>query len=532
MFRLVALLAVALAVGAGSARAADFSVVVVPGFELSDLQRLEGRGAVGLLVPGAGRRTSEKLASASLVRGKVANSAQGAPTGAVLLTFSTRPVPDRGAVIVLGLPRGGDQPNDRRYPIAVLGHGYRGLLTSDSTRQPGLVTIDDVAPTALGRADALGWERRADAAAAVQALDTEIREHRRSKLPAMVLVVGLTALLALVFPRAGLLASGSALAANLVLGAAGVTSLWVALTVIGLAVAAGAPVVALLARTPATLGALLAGVIAAYLVGLVVDESWIALSPLGPGQNGRYYGLTNVLETLMLLPALAGAVLLRSRFGWSAIAGVGALAFVTVAGNRLGADGGGAVVLAVGFAVLVVGLARAPKRALAVALPVAAAIVLSFVAIDAATGASSHVTHAFEGGPSGLARDLRDRAELSYHNAVAAWYTALIVAASLIGLVVLAVRAFQSALPDDGRAQLAAYLAAIATSLVVNDSPLDISLVGLTCFWALLRFTEAHPAPATGIALPDAAVDARADAPAARIAPDRLASRVGPTRRA
>jgi hypothetical protein len=495
MLRLVALLAVALTVGAGAAQAADFSVVVVPGLQLTDLERLEARGAVGLLSPGAGRRTSEQLASASLVRGKVANSALGAPSGPVLLSYTTGPVPESGSTIVLGLPVGGDQSNDRRYPIAVLGGGYRGLLTSESTRLPGLVSIDDVAPTALGRAGAMGWERDGDAAATALALDSEIREHRRAKVPAMLLSVGLIALLALVAPRAGLLGFGAVLAANLALGAAGATNLWVVLTTIGLAVTIGAPVVARIARGRAAVGTALAAVIAAYLVCFLVDETWIALSPLGPGQNGRYYGLTNLLETFLLVPALAAPALLRSRLGWPAVACVAALSFLTVAGDRFGADGGGAIVLAVAYAVLVVGLARAPRRALAVALPVAAAIVVAFVGIDAATGASSHVTDAFEDGPSGLASDLLDRVELSYRNAVAAWYTALPVAASLLGIVVLGCRSFRRALPSEARAVLAAFLAAIATSLVVNDSPVDVAVVGLAGLWTLYRYFAPLRAP-------------------------------------
>jgi len=490
MIRLVALAAIALAVAAGEARAADFRIVVVPGLELADLGRLQQRGAVGLLSPGAGRRTSTALAVASLVRGEVVNSARGAATGPVLVSFETRATTPPGPAIVLALPRGGVQPNDRRYPIAVLGGGYRGLLTSESTRVPGLVTIGDVAPTALGRRDGLGWRPEPDAAASVAALDRRIDDHRAAKLPAMLLTVGLTALLALLFPRAGLLGFPAALGANLGLGAAGATSLWLVLLSIGLAVAAGAPLAALALRSQAALGGAMAAVLAGFLVALAVDGSWIAFSPLGPEQSGRYYGLTNLLETLMLVPALAGAALLWRRVGIAGATGVAALAFVTVAGNRFGADGGGAIVLGVAYAVLIVGLVRAPRRALAVALPAAAALVVAFVAIDAATGASSHVTGAFADGPGGLIDDLRNRAVLSYDNAVASWGAGLAVCASLAGLVLLAAVVFRRALATEDRALLTAYLAAIATSLVVNDSPLDVSLVGLAGFAALVRGTR------------------------------------------
>ncbi len=41
----------------------------------------------------------------------------------------------------------GEHANDRRYPIAIAGPGYDGLLVSDRTRVPGLVSIYDIKPT-------------------------------------------------------------------------------------------------------------------------------------------------------------------------------------------------------------------------------------------------------------------------------------------------------------------------------------------------------------------------------------------------
>ena len=34
----------------------------------------------------------------------------------------------------------------------------------------------------------------------------------------------------------------------------------------------------------------------AYLVAMGVDDRWVALSPLGPSQNARFYGISNLLE--------------------------------------------------------------------------------------------------------------------------------------------------------------------------------------------------------------------------------------------
>ena len=127
----------------------------------------------------------------------------------------------------------------------------------------------------------------------------------------------------------------------------------------------------------------------------------MALSPLGPSQVSRFYGIDNLIETFFLLPALLGAALLGRRLGLVA-AGV---AIVAVAGTRFGADGGGLIVLLAGYGVL--GLRSTGRAstlrnaALLVTVAVLAGIVL--VGLDAATGGSSHVTSAVGDGPGALA---------------------------------------------------------------------------------------------------------------------------------
>ncbi|MDQ3778103.1 MAG: hypothetical protein M3310_04455, partial [Actinomycetota bacterium] len=153
----VLLLFVAAAFPSGS-DAAAFRVVVVPALEEADLRAIADRGAVGLLVPDAGPETSAARARAALERGVVRNSLLGGqPGGDPLIEVESAAVIPAGNAIVVGLPVGGTQANDRRYPIAVLGGGYRGVLTSQSTRIAGLVSVVDVAPTARGEEDALGW---------------------------------------------------------------------------------------------------------------------------------------------------------------------------------------------------------------------------------------------------------------------------------------------------------------------------------------------------------------------------------------
>jgi hypothetical protein len=486
MARTAALALAFLALMAGAAQATTFEVVVVPGFALDDLEEAQELGAVGLLNPGAGPETSRALAEASLVRGEVRNSLRGGgPTGPPLLETSSGELgsAERPAIYV-GLPEGGLQPNDRRYPIVVVGPGYEGLLTSEETRIPGLVSIVDIAATALDRDVALGSEPEDDAAAELRSLDERIDANNEVRLPATILVCALVVALALVLPTAAVPGLAAGLLANLLLGVAGVSGFWAVLAVLGLAVALGGPLLARALETPFALGLVLAGVLAAYLVALGVDGTTVALSPFGPTQNSRYYGLSNLLETLLLVPALAGAALLWTRIGWLGYGATALLAFVAVAGNRFGADGGGAVVLAVGFAVLAVLLAGGGRRALAAAVAVGLVLALGLVGLDAATGGSSHVTRALDDGPGGLAGDLAERVELSWERATSEWYVALVVAGLLALFVVLVVRLLRRPEPLAARAVPLALGAAIAASLVVNDSPVDVLLVGTTCYLA------------------------------------------------
>src|SRR5207237_8152423 len=46
----------------------------------------------------------------------------------------------------VALPPPGRTANHRRYPVAVVGCGLHGLLTSSSTRISGLISIADIAP--------------------------------------------------------------------------------------------------------------------------------------------------------------------------------------------------------------------------------------------------------------------------------------------------------------------------------------------------------------------------------------------------
>jgi hypothetical protein len=486
MLRAVAVALALLAFSAVDARGADFQVVVVPDLTLSDLPRLEDLGAVGLLVPSAGPETSAALAHAGLVHGTVANSLRGElPSGDVLVETRAGALGSaEGPAIYLALPAGAAAPNDRRYPVVVVGPGYDGILTSDSTRIPGLVSMADVAPTAVGSQGALGHAPRPDAAADLLALDERITLNDDARRTASLVVCILVMILAVLFPPAAVTGIAAALLANLALGMAGASEPWTVVISLGAAVALGGPLIAFAWADPLRLGLGLAAVVTGYLLALGLDTVAVALSPLGPTQNGRFYGLSNLLETLLLLPAFGAAALLAARAGWAAFAATAALSVVTVGGNRFGADGGGAIVLAVGFAVLGVLLAGAGKRALAVAATAGLVLVLGLVALDAATDVSSHVTRALEGGPGGLANDFRDRVVLSFERTTDTWYAALAVALLTLALAIFVTRTLVRRGLRPKTAVPLALGAALAMSLVVNDSPVDVSLAGLAAYLA------------------------------------------------
>ncbi|HEU5212343.1 MAG TPA: hypothetical protein VFU10_06195 [Gaiellaceae bacterium] len=483
IIRVSAILGVLAAAFAGNAHAQALRVVVVPGLQAHDLRTIAPRAAVGLLVPGAGPETSARAAAASLARGVVRNSLRGAtPSGPVRIRIAqSRSIPNGGGFIVVGLPQGGAQPNDRRYGIAVVAAGFRGLLTSPSTRIPGLVSVADVAPTALGESGKLGSQEEGDPLTALEALDRRIRDGNSWRTRTTTWLEVAIGVLAVVSGTAAVVGVAAMLLANLLAGALGIgtgggAAFLLAGAACGLAAAWRRP-------RGGALAALMAGVLAAYLVSFELDERWVALSPLGPSQNARFYGISNLLETFMLVPALVGAALLRRR-PWAA-GGLALLAFVTIAGSRFGADGGGAIVLGVGYAVLVALLTGAGRRTLVAAVAAGVAVVLGLLALDAATGASSHVTRALRKGPDGLATDLWNRITLSWDHLTANTGTIVATVVALVILAALVARVLALRLPA---ALPLALAAAIAASMVVNDSPKEVAVAGAVLYAAVEAF--------------------------------------------
>ena len=234
--RLLALLAVLASVGVGlampgtaSARqtptGAPFHVYVLDKIGDPTFKLLAERGAVGLLRPSYGPTTNRRRALAELVRGSEVNARLGGvPEGKPLIDVTRTAVfPNcHHLCIVLQLPpKGAPIANNRLYRVAVIGRGFHGLLTSPTTHIPGLVSIVDIAPTALVghpattlSLDALGAIRSASS----RSLGHAIGANNRLKFAALFILAGLMLALALLGLRAAVTAVPAALLVNLALG--------------------------------------------------------------------------------------------------------------------------------------------------------------------------------------------------------------------------------------------------------------------------------------------------------------------------
>src|SRR4051794_1402130 len=324
-FVVVCALALLLAEHAGAQTSSDFTghhrqiyrVVVVQGLTAANLPLLATEGAVGLVVPNAGPRTSAGDAFAGMVRGILYNTRLAWPRAdSVLIRVEKRySIPLAGPTIVIGLPPAGRIANDHRYPIAVIGPGYHGVLVSSLTRVPGLVSMADVARTALQTPHMLHAKRDGGSVRTLQQLESHIVVSRNSTMAASVLVMGLLVFFALFFPQGAPAALGAALAANLALGWLLAGSAGPRVAFLGACTVAGGLVGPKL-RSGTLLGLSLVGVVMAYAATMGIPPEAVSLAPMGPELTSRFFGVSNLLETLLLGPALLAGYLLGKRFGW------------------------------------------------------------------------------------------------------------------------------------------------------------------------------------------------------------------------
>jgi len=196
--------------------------------------------------------------------------------------------------------------------------------------------------------------------------------------------------------------------------------------------------------------------------------------------------MVNQVETLLLPPVLVAAAIGGLRW----LVPLAALTLVTVGWSKAGADGGGVLVFGTALAVLALrlrGLALTPRR-LILAGTAVVVVALVFVGLDAALGGSSHVTRAVGTGPGSLLGDIGHRLHLSWASATDRWYRIAIFLGCLAALVLMGTI-------RPRRATVDALLVALAVSLLVNDTPVDVIGLGALGCAALLRWESVDSRP-------------------------------------
>ena len=446
-------------------------------------------GAAGLYVPGAGGTVSRAVAIAALRRGAVPSDL-GRAHGKILvdLAFGVPVQPLQPAVYV-SLPPPGEHSNTKRYDVLIVGAGYRGILTSDSTRIRGLVSIADLAPTAValqeGRSAPIRAEPDRDAPEDLRRLDTRLARVHHDRGWAFAIVVLTIIALTLFAPRAAAVGGAAAFTASLLLS-------WAGATRFGLVIPALAAMTIALAVAGSFRRSIVPGVVAAFLgaltIVLAVDPELNSLAVLGarPDGGGRFYGIGNQVETLLLPPVLVAAAIGGLRW----LVPLAGLALVAIGWSKTGADGGGVLVFATALGVLALrlrGLAITPRRLALVAVAVLV-VALAFVGLDAALGGSSHVTRAVGSGPDSLVGGLGHRLHLSWAAVTDRWFHGVIFLSCLAALVLMGTI-------RPRRATVDALLAGVAVSLLVNDTPVDVIGLGALGCWALLRWESVDSRP-------------------------------------
>ena len=476
------------------ARAHYFRVFVVPNITDRQLAGLARRGAVGLMVPGVGSTTNRRYAVASLVRAINVNPyVHRGPSRGVLLGLSpaTRLPRSSGVIIVTLPPKGRLVTNDRRYPIAVVGHNFHGLLTSATTRIRGLVSIVDIAPTALGRLHGgLGSVRSHHPVAALERLDRQVHANNRLKMPTLIIIAVALALLACIRPRLALPAVLAALLTSLVSGALGMANepLLVAVMVIG--TLAGGWAIASGARSDGRLLTAIVAVLALHYVLLVLRPAWVAITPLGPTQNSRFWGIGNQLETLLLAPLIAGSTLAARRYGIVGFVAFAIFGLVLITDNRLGSDGGGAAVFGVALAIAGARTLRLGRRGLVTLLLANATLALAVISLNLRLPGPDHLRSVFSHGLRGVGLVFVNRVPLAYAPTLDQQLPVLVpLAAFFVLVLVLSIRTSKGRTRD----LVIAAACALVTSLLLNDSAAYVLAGGAAVLAALAQFNVPPP---------------------------------------
>jgi hypothetical protein len=433
-------------------RAESAPADIVPGLLASSLE------AAGIGVRAGG---GASCTFSSTGRGVAANASpkklSGTPRPHPAPTFEARSSSPRqlpalvqklhGNDLLIAIERAPPDTNEA-LAIGIAGRGFRGDLTSDSTRTDGYVLSTDIAPTVLMRfglavpSAMSGQPIRAEGTVDVAAIESlgdrmSIISGRRGPVIGVSLLVWFLVLaLSVLITRGG----GARVGVKLM----GLSVVYLPLVLLigaalelgqgaeQLLVMVGAP--ALAAITFAVLTgyralAVASGLVAfAYAVDVIAGSPLTTLSLLGPnpGLGVRFYGIGNELEALLgvLVVAGTGAALagfapqLPVRAGAAAFLISGLLFAFIFAAGRFGADVGAAIVLPIGAAVAASRVWTPRRRAALLIIATVFAFVGFIAAVDLLTGANAHLTRSVldAGGLGDLADVAQRRLQLSAHS--------------------------------------------------------------------------------------------------------------------
>jgi hypothetical protein len=344
----------------------------------------------------------------------------------------------------------------------------------------------DVAPTALGRAHGgMSWAPSNSSVAHLDRLGAQIHSEDRLKYAGIFIAAAIAILLALLGWSAARTAIPAALLASLAVGAFEVTNEVAIVAVFTVASALGALWLARMCRDDLALLGLIVLVLLAYLTAFVERPAWAAVSPLGPDQNLRFWGIGDQIATLLLAPLLVGAVIARRRLGWLGFAVFSLLGLFVMTDNRLGANGGGAIALGLALAVLGARLSHRGLPAFVGALTIAGAIVFAIVRHGLAAGGPNHLRSAFGSGISGFLDVAVNRVPLVYAPAVHDWLLTFPLAVLLVASGALAFHLTQA---RAARELLFALGVGLLASLLINDATGFMLAAGIACASAVARF--------------------------------------------
>jgi hypothetical protein len=350
-------------------------------------------------------------------RAQLSALARDRPRDELVIIVQLADTPDRDALV---------RPPVRllRQAAIAVGAGYRGSPTSATTRQAGLVSSIDVAPSVLRWIGVQPPDRMrgveiedgprvdADRLDALRTRWTRMRDGRQ--VQSFMAIVTLAAILFLLLgtwrdirfavgPTLRISALGALWWPSAILLAGAVepaTRVTEVFLIAGVSVVLGAVTERLLpwARAPILPAAVC---LAAYTIDLALGGDLLTRSALGPSiaSGGRFYGVTNELEPILpivllvgLAAATTGRKVTRATMVLYALAGL-ALLFV-VGWGRLGADVGGVITIGAGVAVAMLVIspgAITTRRVVATALVPVAALALLIV-IDLVLSGGSHLT--------------------------------------------------------------------------------------------------------------------------------------------